>query len=71
MAWISENWIWLALIAGVVWLYFRGNLAGRLMNRAASETPPHVRPTSGAEQAASTGQVDPAQTQQHRHHGCC
>ena len=67
MDWIFDDWVWIALIVGAVLLYFRGDFVRGPTNVTTTEMPQHA----GAANGMDRSQPDAAQTQQHRHHGCC
>ena len=83
MDWLSQNWIWLALIAGVMWLLSRGRRGGMMggcsAHGMAHEGPAGASKTPGAddthpagreEKAGQPAQRSPSSDQRGRG-GCC
>lgn len=82
MEWLSQNWVWLALFAGVIWLFSRGRhgaMGGCGMHGMAHEGPAGERKTEGTEssrfqgneQPAGQAAEKPASTHRHGRGGCC
>jgi len=83
MEWLSQNWIWIALAVGVLWLYSRGRHGGLLGGRGAHQTAHNGPAGDGKAQGADTarspikqegvGQTGERSASSHRHGGggCC
>ena len=83
MDWLSQNWIWLALIAGVVWLLSRGRHGGMMggcgAHGMAHEGPAGESKARSADDTQPAGREEkagqPAQRSPSSHHrgrgGCC
>jgi len=83
MEWLTQNWIWLALFAGVIWLFSRGRLGGAMggcgMHRMAHGGPAqggkplNADSLSAQVSAEASGQTTERSVSSHRHGGggCC
>ncbi len=82
MEWLSQNWVWLALGIGVIFLIGRGGFGhciamhrahdhGRADGRAAPAGDPGQAGTSVVADTASSGVDAKAAPAAHRRHGCC
>jgi hypothetical protein len=83
MEWLSQNWIWLVLAAGVLWLLSRGRHGG-LMGGCGAHGTAHGGPAGDAKaqgmdapgppvKEVKAGQAAERPTSSHRHGrgGCC
>lgn len=84
MEWLSQNWIWVVLVAGVIWLLSRGRHGGLMggccgTHDMAREGPAGEDKARGADAAQppikvdTTGQPATPAASSHRHGrgGCC
>ena len=83
MEWLSQNWIWLVLVAGVVWLLSRSRRGGSMgccgAHDMAHEGPAGESKAQGTDISRPPNKVDTAgrpvegSASQHRHGrgGCC
>lgn len=83
MEWLSQNWIWLALFAGVIWLFSRGRHGGAMggcgMRGMTHEGPVGEDKVRGGDPSrpqatdASAGKAAEQPQASHRHGrgGCC
>ena len=84
MEWLSQNWIWLVLVAGVVWLLSRSRRGGSAMGCCGAHDMAHEGPAGegkaqGTETSRPPVKVDTAgrpvegSASPHRHGrgGCC
>ncbi|OGA30714.1 MAG: hypothetical protein A3G80_06135 [Betaproteobacteria bacterium RIFCSPLOWO2_12_FULL_62_13b] len=83
MEWLSQNWIWLVLIAGVVWLLSRSRHGGLMggcgahdmaHEGPAGEVKPQgadAAPAPANEEKAGQAAQRPASSQRHGRGGCC
>jgi len=83
MEWLSQNWIWLALFVGVLWLFSRGRHGGVMggcgMHSMAQGGPARESEEQGAdplhvdvgEVASGQNTPRPAPSHRHRRGGCC
>ena len=83
MEWLTQNWIWVALIVGVIWLLSRsrhgGLMGGCSTHGMAHEGPAGevkgqgaetARPASKEERAGQAAERDPS-SHRHGQGGCC
>lgn len=69
MEWLLQNWIWIVVAVGAVWLFSRmrhGGMMGGCGHDMAHEGPPG----DAAKKAADAKGEQPGSSS-HRHHGCC
>lgn len=83
MEWLSQNWIWLVLVVGVLWLLSRGGhgglLGGRGTHGMAHEGPADqgkAQSTDAAGPPTKEGKAGqaaerPASSHRHGRGGCC
>lgn len=83
MEWLSQNWIWVVLAVGVLWLLSRGRHGGLMggfgTHGRAHEGPPGKTKGQGAdaarppvkEEKAGQAAERPAASHQHGRGGCC
>ena len=84
MEWLSQNWIWLVLVGGVIWLLNRGRHGGLMGgccggHDMAREGPAGEGKAQGAETArppikeekAGQAAERPASSHRHGRGGCC
>lgn len=84
MEWLTQNWIWLVVIAGVVWMFSRGRHGGLMGGCCGTHDMAREGPAGeGKAQAADTsppsikeetaGQAAEPAASAHRHGrgGCC
>ncbi len=62
MSWLSQNWIWILLALGMVFMMRRGGM-GCGMGHAHTDKKTVAPAQAGSQPAESA--------QQHRHRGCC
>ena len=72
MEWLSQNWIWILVLIGFVFLMRRGGLGGCGMGHAHQGTDRNQPgATNEMEKPASSGGGTPADSRgAHRHRGC-
>ena len=83
MGWFSQNWIWIALAIGALWLYSRGRHGGLLggcsLHQTASDDPAGQSKAQGADttptpvEQGQDGRAaePPASSHRHGRGGCC
>ena len=79
MAWLSQNWIWIVLAVGAVWLFSRmrhGSAMGGCCGGMAHEGPHEAPKAQGVDTPPSPAkkagdQEAPAAASSHRHRGGC
>lgn len=72
MEWLTQNWIWLVVFAGIVWLFFArktGAGMGGCCGGAAHHKSEPVRTADPPAKEAGPGQKQAPATA-HRHGGC-
>ncbi len=84
MQWLSQNWIWLVLIVGVMWLLNRGRHGGLMGGCCGGHDMAHEGPAGEVkgqsadaarppikEEKAGQAVERPASSQRHGRGGCC
>lgn len=71
MEWLSQNWVWIVVAVGVVWLFARMRPGGGMMGGCGGHDMAHEGPAQDASKKEVADQgAKPAETT-HRHRGGC
>jgi hypothetical protein len=72
MDWLTQNWLWIILLVGMVIVMRRGGLGGCGMGHA-HHTRERDEPSPGRDPRNALDSPDSGQASlaKHRHHGCC
>ena len=79
MNWLAQNWVWIVVGVGLIWMMRRGGMAGCGMGhsghgseRGKDAAPEAQKPAESSAKAAGASQQVPAgqEPRKHSHHGC-